>query len=278
MTLLRKLFIVCILSVCLTLRSLRLFGKKVITFKILKTKSLYRLNYFFIVFVLGFSLNSCGIFKPSNQGKHLFILSGQSNMVLLDINQHFIPLVEKEFGKGNVIVVKDAKGTQPISRWYKKATSNPQENKIGDLYDTLMLKVNDSIRDIKLQSVTFIWMQGERDARLANADVYEDYLLGLYDQLSNDLERKDVTFIIGRLNDFDLENKKWPHWTRIRDIQVKVAESNSNFDWVDTDEFNSGTSLKGKPFNDDIHMSDKGYEQLGQSFAEKAIQLINQKN
>ena len=54
-----------------------------------------------------------------NEGKHLFILSGQSNMARLDPSDSFTPTVIKEFGSDNVIVVKDAKGGQPIRRWYK---------------------------------------------------------------------------------------------------------------------------------------------------------------
>ncbi len=228
----------------------------------------------FIIFILGLSLNSCGILKTSNQGKHLFILSGQSNMVRLDPNQSFIPTLEKELGKENIIVVKDAKGAQPISRWYKKAQTNPNEQHIGDLYDRLFNKVKDAIQNEKLQSITFIWMQGERDAKLANADVYEDYLLGLYEQLSDDLNRNDVNFIIGRLNDFDMNNEKWPHWTKIRQIQEKVGESNSNFSWLDTDKFNDGVNTKGEKIQNDLHMSVEGYQKMGKAFAMKAIQLI----
>lgn len=36
--------------------------------------------------------------------------------------------------------------------------------------------------------------------------------------------------MIGRLSDFDMNNEKYPHWTMMRDIQVKVAESNRKFD------------------------------------------------
>lgn len=228
----------------------------------------------FFGLIMVWTINSCGVIKSSNQGKHLFILSGQSNMVHLDPSQHFIPALNKEFGAENIIVVKDAKGSQPISRWYKKAKPNQNEPQIGDLYDRLLTKVKDSISETKIKSVTFIWMQGERDAKLANAAVYEDYLLGLYQQLSDDLNRKDINFIIGRLNDFDMNNEKWPHWTKIRDIQVKVAASNPRFDWVDTDGYNTGIGLNNEPVVDDIHMSVEGYVFLGKAFAEKAVQLI----
>jgi len=58
--------------------------------------------------------------NASKQKTHLFILSGQSNMAGLNPQISFTPTVETAFGKENVIVVKDAKGGQPIMRWYKK--------------------------------------------------------------------------------------------------------------------------------------------------------------
>ena len=50
-------------------------------------------------------------------GRHLFILSGQSNMAKFNEKTTFIPAVEAAFGRENVIVVKDAQGGQPIQRW-----------------------------------------------------------------------------------------------------------------------------------------------------------------
>jgi len=53
------------------------------------------------------------------EGAHLFILSGQSNMAGLQPAESFTPAVEKTFGKEKVIVVKSGQGGQPIRRWYK---------------------------------------------------------------------------------------------------------------------------------------------------------------
>ncbi len=58
-------------------------------------------------------------FLSQAKEKHLFILSGQSNMAGLDPNISFIPAVEKAFGKDDVIVVKSAQSGQPIKRWVK---------------------------------------------------------------------------------------------------------------------------------------------------------------
>lgn len=64
-------------------------------------------------------------------------------MAGLDEKVSFVPAVEKEFGKENVIVVKDAQGAQPISRWYRayKPAHGEMPEPIGDLYDRLMKKV-----------------------------------------------------------------------------------------------------------------------------------------
>ncbi len=212
----------------------------------------------------------------SEEGKHLFILSGQSNMQGHHPDEAFTPAVEKALGKDKVIVIQDALGGQPIQRWYKEWKSptgeKPETN--GDLYDRLMSKVKPAIKGQKLASVTFIWMQGERDANMKWGDVYEASLKGLYMQLSKDLDRDDVNFVIGRLSDFDMQNKKYLHWTKIRDIQVKMADSNPNFTWVDVDDLNDGVNRKGKKINNDLHYSAEGYKTLGKRFAESSLKLI----
>lgn len=219
-------------------------------------------------------------FLPFNvlaqKSKHLFILSGQSNMAGLKPEESFTPALERALGKGNVIVAKYAMGTQPIRRWYKdwKPMEGNQPKADPVLYDSLMKRVYPAIRKKKIATITFIWMQGERDAREQLGNVYERSLLGLYKQLSTDLKRKDINFIIGRLSDFDMTNKQYPDWTTIRDIQVKVAESNPRFGWINTDDLNDGISRDGKEIKNDLHMSAEGYIMLGNRFAEKAIELI----
>ena len=177
-------------------------------------------------------------------GKHLFVLSGQSNMQGHRPAEAFMPAVAKALGKDKVIVVQDAMGGQPIQRWYKgwKSPDGQSPDSTGDLYDRLMEAVKPAIKGQSLESVTFIWMQGERDARMQWGEVYEASLKGLYEQFSKDLSRSDVNFVIGRLSDFDMKNQRYPHWTMVREIQTKVAGSNSRFAWVDTDDLNDGVN------------------------------------
>lgn len=221
-------------------------------------------------------LSLCGL-SFAQQGKHLFILSGQSNMVGMRPEESFIPILETTFGKGNVIVVKDAMGSQPIRHWYKNWKPLQGDTPIAqpDLYDSLMKKVTAAMDGQQLASISFVWMQGERDAREQLGNVYERSLLGLYQQLCGDLHRQDVNFIIGRLSDFGMTNQQYPDWQMIRQIQVKVGESNPRFAWIDTDDLNDGFDRSGKAIQNDLHMSATGYVTLGKRFAEQAIRLIN---
>ena len=206
----------------------------------------------------------------------MFILSGQSNMARLDPQVSFIPVVEAEFGRENVIVVKYAHGATPIRRWYRdwQPPAGFELKARSDLYDTLITRVNTAIMNAKIATVTFIWMQGEKDAREGLGEVYEQSLRGLYDQVSRDLKRDDVNLIIGRLSDFDINNEKYPHWTMIRDIQVKVGGSDPRFAWINTDDLNEGINRNGKKINNDLHMSVEGYKTMGERFARNSIQLI----
>ena len=107
--------------------------------------------------------------------------------------ESFIPAVEMEFGKEKVIVVKDAMGGQPIRRWYKKwkPSKGGKSTAQPDLYDSLMNKVYLATENEDIATITFIWMQGERDARESHGDVYAKSLKGLYKQLRRGLKRKD---------------------------------------------------------------------------------------
>ena len=228
----------------------------------------------------GVFVSSASLVHADNQdaGLHLFILSGQSNMAGMRPEESFTPAVEKAFGKERVLVVKDAHGGQPIRRWYKdwKSADGIRPDKTGDLYDRLMQKVRDELSktDRSIKTVTFVWMQGERDANERHGEVYGASLNGLFEQLAADLRRDDLNFVIGRLSDFDMENKRYPHWTMVRKQQVMLAEKTPNCVWVNTDDLNDGKNRKGKTIKDDLHYSADGYVTLGQRFADQAVQLI----
>ena len=72
----------------------------------------------------------------------------------------------------------------------------------------------------------------------------------LHAQLAKDLKMETqlrLAFVIGRLSDFDMNNKKYPHWKKVRDgsgqgCQLRIR----SICWVDTDDLNDGLNRKGK--------------------------------
>lgn len=198
----------------------------------------------------------------------LFILSGQSNMAGLDPDVSFTPAIKAAFPKDEVIVVKSAQSGQPIRRWHKawkapEGATVKATGKNGDLYDVLMAAVKKAVGDKKPDTVSFVWMQGERDAKENLSAVYGESLRGLVQQLQTDLGRKDITVVIGRLSDCETTE----HWKSVRNIQVTFGDKEPHSAWVDTDDLNG-------PQNG-LHYTKEGYAQLGSRFAVKTIDLLS---
>ena len=197
----------------------------------------------------------------------LFILSGQSNMVRFDPDVTFTPALKKAYPGDELIVVKSAEGGQPIARWYKGWKSPDgkplKKGEVGDLYDVLMTKVRDATKGKTVDTVTFVWMQGEADAKRGGEKVYEESLRGLIKQLRDDLKRPDLTVVIGRLSEFKNGDAGWD---AVRAAQVKVAEADPSAGWVDTDRINDGKVA--------LHYSQKGYAEMGRRFSAKSVELL----
>ena len=219
-----------------------------------------------------------GLLKAEASGKHLFILSGQSNMARFKPALWFTPGISKEFGTDNVIVSFHAQGGQPISKWYKKwkSTKGDTDPNPGKIYDDLIGATKAKIDGEKIRTVTFIWMQGEADAKAKNSEVYLASLNGLKKQLEEDLQRTDINFVIGRLSDsgvFRRRDKKRvenPDWNRIRDAQEAFANSIERAVWIDTDDLNGDKN--------ELHLiKPSGYETLGKRYVDAALKLIEGK-
>lgn len=224
-----------------------------------------------LLFACGFAAEAAE--KSADKKVRLFILSGQSNMAVLDPNASFTPAVTKAFADDEVIVVKHAVSGQPIRRWYHKwklpegATDAPQKIKNGDLYVALMEKVVAALGDKKPTSVAFVWMQGEKDAKFGWQDAYYEALRGTVEQIREELKHQNIAVVIGRLSDH-LNGDK--NWYAIRAIQEKVAADEPLGAWVDTDDLNPDLPGKG------LHYGKPGYVELGRRFAARSIELIRE--
>jgi len=226
-------------------------------------------------FFFAIAIALTGVIQAADKPAHLFILSGQSNMQGMNPKLGFEPEAAKLFPNADVAYIKVSRGGQPIRLWVtewngiaKKAGLNSTSpgtkyyKPILEQFSELIKKHPDPA------SVTFCWMQGERDAKENLSKVYEAAFTTLIANLRRDLKQPNMNFVIGRLSDFSTADE----WESVRKTQVSLAEKDKQGAWVDCDDLNN--KEKNGVKRDDLHYTKEGYELLGRRFARQAKALI----
>ncbi len=211
---------------------------------------------------------------------HVFILSGQSNMAGMNPASGFVPETKKLFTDAEVVYFKVARGGQPIRLWVEEWNTIAKKHKLKaqikatSYYKPILEQYAGIIKDHpNPQSVTFCWMQGERDAKEQLSAAYTDAMKQLIANLRRDLKQPEMNFVIGRLSDCRKDNDK--SWTSVRKSQVDVANSDPHGSWVDCDDLND--KEKNGVKHDDLHYTQEGYAILGRRYARQAKALITGK-
>ncbi|MBT7924836.1 MAG: hypothetical protein HN627_11305, partial [Opitutae bacterium] len=152
---------------------------------------------------------------------HLFVLSGQSNMAGMDPETGFMTDAKKLFKDEKVVYIKVAKGGQPICRWLEEWHDIAQNNGLDEnhikrihkggkveFYQPILDQYKGMLKKHpEFKSVTFCWMQGERDANGGAHAAYKDALKQLISNLRRDLKRPDMNVVIGRIGDYALDRE-----------------------------------------------------------------------
>lgn len=218
--------------------------------------------------------------RAADKPIHLFILSGQSNMAGMKPEAGFVPEANKLFADGEVVYIKVSQGGQPIRLWLE--TWNDIAKKHGlttmstgtKFYKPILEQVAEKLKGKPApKTVTFCWMQGERDAKEHLDAAYEEAMMTLIADLRRDLKRPDMYFVIGRLSDFGKPDNK--PWQAVRDAQVKVANDDPRGAWIDCDDLNN--KEKGGKQYDDLHYTPEGYKTMGERYARQARLMIDGK-
>ena len=232
------------------------------------------------LFTFAFSAAAEDEAKPA----HLFILSGQSNMAGMKPELGFVPEAEALFPDAEVAFIKIARGGQPIRLWVDEwpdiATKHGIDAKVAAAAKEKGTVYYEPIKEQfakllekhpKPLSVTFCWMQGERDAKENLSAAYADAMNQLISNLRRDLNQPEMNFVIGRLSDWGSTEQ----WEAVRKAQVDVANADSRGAWVDCDDLNN--KEKDGKARDDLHYTKEGYELLGRRYARQAKALIDGK-
>ena len=222
----------------------------------------------------------------TDKSVHLFILSGQSNMQGMDPETGFLPEAKTLFQNDEVVYIKVAKGGQPICRWLEEWADIAKAKGINDRHRERILKgegvlfyrpILDQYKAMlekhpKPASVTFCWMQGERDANGGAHVAYEDALQLLITKLRRDLKRPDMNIVIGRIGDYALDRRSC---VAVRKAQREIAKEDPRGAWIDVDDLNN-KEVKGK-MQSVVHYTKEGYVILGQRFARQSYLLVTGK-
>jgi hypothetical protein len=230
-------------------------------------------TYFFVLAVAFAS-----VAQAADKPAHLFIQSGQSNMQGMNPKLGFEPETAKLFPDANVAYIKVSRGGQPIRLWVtewneiaKKAGLD--STSAGTKYYEPILSEFEKLltKHPNPASVTFCWMQGERDAKENLSKAYDAAFTSLIANLRRDLKQPKMNFVIGRLSDFGTTKE----WEAVRRIQIGLAEKDERAAWVDCDDLNDKDKNGVK--RNDLHYTREGYELLGRRFARQAKALIDGK-
>jgi len=214
---------------------------------------------------------------------HVFIFSGQSNMARMNPETGFVPEARKLFGSEEVVYIKVAKGGQPICRWVNEWADIAKEKGLDAGHRERILKgegvlfyqpILDQYQALlekhpQPKSVTFCWMQGERDANGGAEAAYKDAMKLLIAKLRRDLKRPDMNIVIGRIGDYGLDR---PSCVAVRKAQREIVDEDPRAAWVDVDDLNN-KEINGK-IKSVVHYTKEGYELLGRRFARQGKALV----
>lgn len=218
------------------------------------------------------------VVQAADKPVHVFILSGQSNMAGMSPKLGFEPEAAKLFPDADVPYIKVAQGGQPIRLWVTEWNEIAKEHGLDSksagtkYYEPIVKQFNELLKKYpNPASVTFCWMQGERDAKENLSKAYEAALAKLIENLRRDLKQPEMNFVIGRLSDFGTTAE----WEGVREAQVTLAGKDKRGAWVDCDDLND--KEKNGVKRNDLHYTKEGYELLGRRFVRQGKALIESK-
>jgi arylsulfatase len=210
--------------------------------------------------------------------RHLFILSGQSNMTG-GLEKGFKETVTRALGNDQVAIVRHCKPGRGIRFWiadYELPADHPSHGKLkagnGEEFPKLIEAARSAGDPKTFDTVTFVWMQGESDANRDLGVAYERSFNTLRERIETELGIGKMRFVIARISDHGLHGKEAEGWKRMREVQQKIAEDDPLGAWIDTDDLNGGDAQNPQG---ELHYPGDQYPKLGERLANAALKLMS---
>ena len=117
---------------------------------------------------------------------------------------------------------------------------------------------------VKYEISGMLWLQGESDAHENKAETYEKNLSNFIEHMRTEFKTPEMPFIIARVRNF--YGGKTGQAKIVRDAQVKVADTDQNVGWFDTD--NCSMANAG-------HYDAAGLIEIGKRFAATFQEVVD---
>jgi len=142
-------------------------------------------------------------------------------------------------------------------------TGNPQ---FGNLFEAFLGKIDSLIDKGETLPTAFLWMQGERDARIPEAgkDYYSNFK-NFIQAIRQRTGQSDLPFIFGMVNP---PAERYAALESVRNAQRKIATELPNVFIIETDDLEKLT--------DKLHYNTAGQLEMGKRFGEKLHPLLKE--
>ena len=167
-------------------------------------------------------------------------------------------------------VLKYSIGGASLLDWapnYNKKKAEITGNaKFGNVYAQCFAKIDSLLANEAVEPAAFLWMQGERDARIPEAgkDYYQNFK-NLIQSIRQRLGQPELPFIFGMVNP---PTDRYAALTTVRAAQRKIAKDLPYVFIIETDDLEKLT--------DNLHYNAAGQMELGHRFGEQLNTLLYQ--
>lgn len=180
--------------------------------------------------------------------------------------------LKEHYPDKNFILIKYAIGGSSLLDWspeYNKEkaeiTGHPE---YGNMYDSLLTKVNQITEGFETKITALIWMQGARDARIPEAGMnYYNHFSLFINSIRSDLNEPELPVIYGKVNP---PKSRYPAVDTVRKAQERINRNIMNTFLINTDDLEKRA--------DNVHYSTEGQLTLGRRFGEKLIEVMTENN
>ncbi|MEQ9443027.1 MAG: sialate O-acetylesterase [Cyclobacteriaceae bacterium] len=175
-------------------------------------------------------------------------------------------VLHQQFPDANFLLIKYAIGGASLLDWapdYDSTeaviTGHPE---FGNMYDSLWAKVDNITTGYVTETIAFLWMQGERDARIPEAGIdYYSHFKTFIEAIRQDAALLNLPIIFGLVNP---DPERYTAVTTVQTAQRDIARTINNVWMIDTSDL-------GK-WDDQVHYNTQGQLELGRRFGETLLE------